>query len=78
MQKTEEEIARLKGHQNLQQKLQYLLAIKKENNALKEVSALNTTPKLIGITLFATMPTLPLFLHTSKQITWITPWNRTV
>ncbi|KAL9974095.1 hypothetical protein ACROYT_G011096 [Oculina patagonica] len=36
MQKTEEEIARLKGHQNFQQKLQHLLAIKKENNALKE------------------------------------------
>ncbi|XP_020614830.1 kinesin-like protein KIF15 isoform X3 [Orbicella faveolata] len=36
MQKHEEEIARLKGHQNPQQKLQHLLLIKKENNALKE------------------------------------------
>jgi len=43
MQKHEEEIARLKGHQNPQQKLQYLLLIKKENNALKEVSSSNTT-----------------------------------
>lgn len=40
MQKTEEEIARLKGHQNFQQKLQHLLAIKRENNALKEVRTL--------------------------------------
>lgn len=38
MQKIEEENARLKGHQNPAQKLQHLLAIKKENNALKEVS----------------------------------------
>ena len=46
MQKHEEEIARLKGHQNPQQKLQHLLLIKKENNALKEVSKWNTTSKL--------------------------------
>ena len=45
MQKHEEEIARLKGHQNPHQKLQHLLLIKKENNALKEVSTTckNTT-----------------------------------
>lgn len=36
LKKIEEENARLKGHQNPQQKVQHLLAIKKENNALKE------------------------------------------
>ncbi|XP_068722534.1 kinesin-like protein KIF15 isoform X2 [Montipora capricornis] len=36
MQQIEEENARLKGHQNPAQKLQHLLSIKKENNALKE------------------------------------------
>lgn len=36
--KIEEENARLKGHQNPQQKVQHLLAIKRENHALKEVS----------------------------------------
>ena len=34
----EEENARLKGHQNPAQKLQHLLAIKKENHSLKEVT----------------------------------------
>ena len=38
MNKVEEENARLKGHQNPAQKLQHLLAIKKENHSLKEVS----------------------------------------
>ncbi|XP_067053138.1 kinesin-like protein KIF15 isoform X3 [Acropora muricata] len=36
MNKMEEENARLKGHQNPAQKLQHLLAIKKENHSLKE------------------------------------------
>ena len=36
--KIEEENARLKGHQNPQQKVQHLLAIKRENHTLKEVS----------------------------------------
>lgn len=36
LKKIEEENARLKGHQNPQQKVQHLLAIKKENHALKE------------------------------------------
>ena len=63
MQKTEEDIARLKGYKKPQQKLQYLLTINEQNNALKEVSTLNTTPKLTGITVFVTIPILPLFLH---------------
>ena len=39
MHKLEEENARLTGHQNQQQKLHYLLTLKKENNSLKEVRA---------------------------------------
>ena len=38
IQKIEEENARLKGHQNPQQKVQHLLAIKRENHTLREVS----------------------------------------
>ena len=38
IQRTEEENARLKGHQNPQQKVQHLLAIKRENHTLREVS----------------------------------------
>ncbi|KAM7425226.1 Kinesin-like protein kif15, partial [Porites harrisoni] len=36
IQKIEEENARLKGHQNPQQKVQHLLAIKRENHTLRE------------------------------------------
>ena len=38
IQRIEEENARLKGHQNPQQKVQHLLAIKRENHTLREVS----------------------------------------